>query len=318
MTRDKKLLKLGVFFDGRPGHEKQTRGILQELGCLIPIEISEIKIKKKSLWQELGSLAAYFFLRKSRPREGQSEFDLLIGTGSRTHLPMLSYKKHHGVPVVTCMSPSPLFINRFDLCFVPQHDGKKKRQNSIQTIGPPNCSIARDEHVASRGLVLLGGIDSKSHYWRTETIKRYLCTLLHNQNIRKWTITSSPRTPDETSLMVEQLVEQFKNVDFYRFEETERGWIERQYNKNKFVWVTADSMSMVYEALTAGCHVGLLPVMWKKKKSKFRRSEKFLINEGFVVSFDSWIQGDGRWESQGPLNEAAYCAEEIIKRLLLK
>jgi len=310
-----KKLKIKMFLDGRPGHEKQTKGIVQELGYLVKTEVSEITIRKKSFWQELFGWVGYYFWRNSSLVEEQVRFDLIIGTGSRTHIPMLLYKKKHGTPVVTCMSPSPLLINEFDLCCVPQHDGLKNQENIFQTIGPPNCSVSKNEHLANHGLILLGGIDTKSHHWCTGTIEKYLTFLLNDQKIQYWTITSSPRTPEKTSLMVELLIEQYEGVEFFRFEETEKGWIENQYNLNKFVWVTADSMSMVYEALTAGCHVGLLPVVWEKKKSKFRRSEEFLIKEGFVVSLDSWGQSDGWWPSRGALNEAARCAKEIVKRL---
>ena len=309
-----KRLKLGVFYDGRPGHEKQTRGIVEILSQLALVDVTEIELERKTFWRELCGWLEYFLSTKTDCSQHSAEFDLLIGTGSRTHIPMLLYKKKFAVPVVTCMSPSPLLIDHFDLCFIPQHDGISDRENVYKTIGPPNCSVTRGEQHADRGLILLGGIDNKSHQWQTETIEKYLDVLLQDENIRYWTITSSPRTPFETVRMVEEFAAGFNNVDFFRFEDTERGWVERQYNRNKFVWVTADSMSMVYEALTAGCSVGLLPVVWRKKKSKFRRSEEFLIKEGLVVSFDAWAQDVGQWQVQEPLNEAARCADEILKR----
>lgn len=309
-----KHLAIGVFYDGRPGHEKQTNGILQELGHLIEVEVSEIHIEQRSFWLELGQWCRYYFLTKSGSPEKVAEFNLLIGTGSRTHIPMLIHKKRYGVPVVTCMSPASLLMNRFDLCFVPQHDGLRDKPNIFPTIGPPNCSQLKNEQDPQRGLILLGGIDTKSHYWQTPAIENYLLTLLQDNNIQFWTIASSPRTPEDTCQMVEKLVSRFDNTNFFRFEDTKRGWVETQYSENQWVWVTADSMSMVYEALTAGCHVGLLPVVWKKKKSKFRLSEDYLVQNNIVIPYDQWVQNSGQWQAPAPLNEAARCAKEIIKR----
>ncbi len=78
------------------------------------------------------------------------------------------------------------------------------------------------------------------------------------------------------------------NVVLRRFADTGPGWIEERYAECLKVWVTADSMSMVYEALSAGCRVGLLPVRWKAEKNKFRRSAEYLIENGLAVPFSAW------------------------------
>lgn len=313
--KNNKAFKVGVFYDGRPGHEKQTQGILDSLSKRIPIITTEFRIEQKSMINEVVNWLLYFLTPQRFPDKQEQEYDLLIGTGSRTHIPMLTLKKKYDIPVLTAMSPSPLLLNRFDLCFVPVHDGLPDGSNIFQTIGPPNVSTVGDHHHPDKGLILIGGIDEKSHYWDSGTLKTQLLNLFKDQTIRQWTVTSSPRTPDETNQMVEILADNNQNVSFFPFETTEKGWIEQQYNLNKYIWVTADSMSMVYEALSAGCHVGLLPVKWKKKKSKFRRSENFLIDEGYVIAFDAWVSNKGKkWPSKVGINEADRCAQEIIDR----
>ncbi len=89
MIRDKnKKLRIKMFLDGRPGHEKQTRGVVQELGHLITTEVSEITIRKKSFWQELCGLFDYYFCRISSSVEENVECHFIIGSGSRTHITM--------------------------------------------------------------------------------------------------------------------------------------------------------------------------------------------------------------------------------------
>lgn len=110
------------------------------------------------------------------------------------------------------------------------------------------------------------------------------------------------------------LEKEFTNAQFYTSTETPDGWIEKQYAVNYSVWVTADSLSMVYEALTAGCCVGLLPVEWKRKDSLFQRSENYLLNNELVISYESWLKQDQKIRKVQPLDEANRCVKEILRR----
>ena len=311
-------LKVAVFLDGSPGHEKQTMGIVKALQHLHPLEVTEIKIEHMSLWQDVLAWLRYFLGLGRSSRAPHDSFDLLIGTGSHTHIQILSCKRQSGAFGITCMAPSVLLRTGFDLCCIPRHDDIAAGKNVFLTIGPPNCSEATTGHDPNKALVLLGGVDVKSHHWISEDIADSVRDLVSTGQEKEWTISSSPRTPEETVSMIERIADQLDNVTFFRYEDTVSGWVEEQYNINRSVWVTADSMSMVYEALSAGCRVGILPVVWKNQKNKFKRSEKYLLEQGLVVSFTDWRAGTARWKSREPLNEAGRCAEEIMRRWLKK
>ena len=307
-------LRVIAFFDGRPGHEKQTRGILQALQKTIELEVTELRVSPQSL---LGDIQDFMHLLHPGRREDVGSLpkaDLLIGTGSRTHIPMLRVKKLTGLPAVTCMTPTSLLRSSFDLIFAPEHDGLGAQGNVILTVGPPNCAVISGKKSSDRGLILIGGIDGKSHFWNSVDIEEEIQQIASRDSDVLWTISSSPRTPKETVQRLEEIAGKIGNLRFFRFEDTEPGWIERQYAECMKVWVTADSMSMVYEALSAGCRVGLLPIRWKSKKSKFRRSEEFLSQNGMVVTYLNWQSGREEWPVKEPLNEAKRCAEEILKR----
>ena len=244
----------------------------------------------------------------------REQYDLLIGTGSHTHIPMLSCKRHSDALCVTCMAPSRILLGRFDLCFIPQHDGISAGNNIVITVGPPNCSEAEEGHDQNKALILLGGVDLKSHHWSSAEIGANIRDLVLTEKRMEWTISSSPRTPMETVTLIEKMTHDLDHVTFFRYENTESGWIERQYSANGTVWVTADSMSMVYEALSAGCRVGILPVIWKNEKNKFKRSEKYLLDHGLVVSYQAWKEGAAQWNVNQPLHEAGRCADEIMKK----
>jgi uncharacterized protein len=312
------LLKVAVFLDGSPGHEKQTLGIVRALQHLHPLEVTEIKIDHASPWQDVSVWLRYFLGMDFPSTAAQKPYDILIGTGAHTHIPMLSCKRHSGAFSIVCMAPSWVLRSGFDLCCIPQHDGVETGENVFLTVGPPNYSEAKTGHDRNKALILLGGVDTKSHNWSSEDIGSYVRDLVSKGHEKEWTISSSPRTPEETVSLVERISEQFDNITFFRYENTPTGWVEKQYCLNGRVWVTADSMSMVYEALSAGCHVGIIPVIWKNQQNKFKRSETYLLEQGLVVSFSDWQAGIARWRLRAPLNEAGRCAEEIMRRWLKK
>lgn len=301
--------------DGRPGHEKQTLGITQALQELARVRVTQVTIAKQSFLATIFQTLSLFFSRLSWGKIPEiAKADLLIGTGSNTHVPMLLAKKHWDLPVVTCMTPSGHLLNRFDLCFIPEHDTLRRAANIIHTVGSPNMSHDVAIHKEDHGLILLGGIDKKSHHWDGGKIVAMVESLIQRDKRIQWVLSSSPRTPHETVKLSKRLEEQYANVRFYNYLDTPSGWVERQYDQSSKVWVSSDSISMIYEALTAGCKVGLLPLTWKKKNCKFRRNEEMLIKKGLVSVFSDSnpLTAD---KSEAPkINEAQRCARIILEK----
>ncbi len=302
--------------DGRPGHEKQTMGILAALQRSCRIEIIPIKVGRLSLLDEVVQTCRLFIPGStgSTPAWGVGKIDLVLGTGSRTHLPMLAYKKKHRVPVVTCMSPPVHLRHRFDLCLVPEHDNVAAGCNILLTVGAPNCSINKGEHQDGRGLILLGGVDDNSHYWDSRQVAAMVEKIVGTEADTIWTVSSSPRTPQETVALITALLPQHDNIRFFDYKDTPAGWIEEQYDKSSIVWVTADSISMVYEAISAGCRVGILPVQWRHTSGKFSRNERVLVERKLVTSFAAWQEDKTTLMEPKELNEAQRCADWILQR----
>jgi len=293
-----------AFFDGRPGHEKQTRGILNALVELCPLRVQEVYLPRHSCLQNmLMSGDASLF----------ADADLLLGTGTATHAPMLAAGWRHRLPVVTAMAPDPLWRRAFALCFVPRHDGVKEAKNIFPTIGPPTLLTDQGKHEAGRGLILVGGADAKSHIWHDREIAAAVGDILTREKDISWHVSSSPRTPAATETALARLGEQLPNCRFFPYKETAPGWVEDEYHTSGQVWVSADSISMVYEALSAGCAVGLIPVSWRKPGNKFQRSIDYLAEHAFIRLLADWRTGN-RPQPPPPLAEARRCAEEIVRR----
>jgi len=311
-NRAAKGLCIVALLDGRPGHEKQTMGIIQALEIRVPVQIRRIKVAPFSFFSTFEQTCRLFLPGMGTCCPQVEGADFLLGTGTRTHLPMLLYKKKYGIPALTCMSPAAHIRKRFDLCFVPEHDGIGEEQNIMLTVGAPNSSHNKRRHQENCGLILLGGTDPKSHHWDDRQVATMVEEIVGDEPHMQWTISTSPRTPEQTVRLAKHLSENFDNVRFFDYRDTQPGWIEEQYDKNKFVWVTADSISMIYEALTAGCRVGIFPMRWKNNRGKFKKNEDILLEKKLVTTFSSWQQGDRVLQNHLELNEARRCAERIL------
>ena len=302
--------------DGRPGHEKQTMGILFALQQRCPIDIIPQKVSRFSLMDEVMQTCRLFLPGATcgAPDWPDGKVDLVLGTGSRTHLPMLLYKKKYASPVVICMSPPVHLRHLFDLCLVPEHDGVSASNNILLTVGAPNCSIDKGVHQDKCGLILLGGVDDNSHRWDSRQIATMVKEIVAAEADKIWTVSSSPRTPQETVAFITALLPLYANIRFFDYKDTPAGWIERQYDRSSIVWVTADSISMVYEAISAGCRVGIMPVVWRRTTGKFSRNERLLVERKLVTPFAAWQQDTTALAGPKELNEAQRCATWILER----
>ncbi|MBI9084064.1 MAG: mitochondrial fission ELM1 family protein [Desulfobacterales bacterium] len=310
-----KPLAIIAFFDGRPGHEKQTRGVLAALARLTSLTVAERRVDRPGAVTTAGRWLGYLAgtVVGRRPEQAPAA-DLIIGTGTSTHIPMLLAKKRWGGRAVTCMTPNRPLARAFDLCFVPRHDRTRPAANIVFTTGPPNPLVYGTGHDPNQGLVLVGGVDPKSHVWHTDDVVDRIACMIEKEPDRHWTLASSPRTPEETEARLDRLARDRPTVSFFRAADTLPGWIEKAYGQSAVVWVTADSISMVYEALSAGCRVGILPVAWKRRRGKFQRSENYLLENRLVTSYETWLE-NGRMADRPPrLDEAGRCAEEILRR----
>lgn len=307
-------LRIVALLDGRPGHEKQTMGIIQALQARGPVQIFRINVRSFSLIDSVMQTYRLFLTRSGLSHPQISKGDLLIGTGSRTHLPMLLYKKKYGIPAVTCMTPPVYLRNRFDLCFVPEHDELSEDGNIMLTAGAPNCSVNKRKHRDDCGLILVGGVDTKSHHWDSLQVVEMVEKVVKKEFQKSWTVSSSPRTPKDAVEMITKLAGKYSNIHFFDYRDTPPGWIEEQYDKNSLVWVTADSISMVYEAITAGCSVGIFPMQWLRENGKFKRNENVLLEKRLVTPFTTWEEGNMIQVENLELNEAQRCADRILQK----
>jgi mitochondrial fission protein ELM1 len=91
-------------------------------------------------------------------------------------------------------------------------------------------------------------------------------------------------------------------------EDVDAEWLVQKLATTATVWVTEDSVNMLYEALTAGAATGLLSMPRRKERASKRNLGGGLLAEGLVTSFDDWYNGRQLTPPAVPLDEAGRCA----------
>ena len=264
--------------DEKPGHVNQAKGLLDALRTHTKFRVHTRSVKR----HDQTCLITPSRLTECEKDPPQSA-SLLLGVGSRTHVPLLAMKQWYHCPVVVLMSPAACFRPFFDLCIVPEHDGVGG-QNVIQTKGVLNGLRPAEKQKPPFGLILVGG-PSAHHGWSDASVSEAVRKITEADDRVRWELTTSRRTPKETTLRL--LDKQFSNLHTTPFYETDPDWLPQKLAAASYVWVTEDSVSMLYESLSAGCRVGVIPVRRRHKKaSRVIRGLEKLLEEEWVFSLN--------------------------------
>jgi mitochondrial fission protein ELM1 len=292
-----------AFTDGKAGHENQTRGLLAAFARYRPVDARWITVPA------YASVLSSLMTRRFLPGVGLPPPDLLIGAGHRTHLPLLAARRAHGGRTVVLMKPS-LPRAWFDLCVIPEHDGVTGA-NVITTRGALN-PVEPGKKDAHAGLILIGG-PSRHHGWSENDVLSQVEKIVASEKGINWKLTTSRRTPSATTARLRAL--SFRNLTVVPVSETGPGWLSEQLAVATQAWVTEDSVSMVYEALTANAATGILSVP-AKRESRVARGIAALSRDGMVTGFADWQRGQKLAPPAEPFNEATRVAAWIGEKWL--
>jgi mitochondrial fission protein ELM1 len=248
------------------------------------------------------------WLLKRAPDRELPQPDLIVGAGHATHMTLLAARRARGGRTVVLMKPS-LPRRWFDLCILPEHDGVSADVHTLVTEGALNRirpAATLDTH---HGLMLIGG--ASPHFeWDSDAVQVQIRGILSGTPDMQWTLTTSRRTPDD---FLTQLTPHPK-LSIVPHTATPPGWLLEQFARCGGVWVTPDSASMVFEALTAGADVGVfdLPV---NPRSRVGWAIAHLADAQRITRFTYWCAHGRLHPNLHPLAEADRCANWILKWL---
>ena len=260
--------------DGKPGHEQQSLGLIRAIERLVPVQTVRIDLRQ----QPIGLMD---LLMRRIPYDFPKPH-FVIGAGHGTHVALLAARLATGARSVVLMKPS-LPLSWFDYVLMPQHDNPPHLPHVMGTYGVLNAVEPSDSLVMQQGLILIGG-PSKRHGWDEDTLVAQLKAITGATPHVNWQVSTSRRTPEHTLLEIRSIA---PNAKVWAAQETPPGWVAEQLKTAGQVWVTEDSISMLFEALTAGGQVGVLQVP-RLADDRITQAIDQLLLQRWLTSFEQW------------------------------
>lgn len=298
----KRNIVIWRFSDGRAGHDSQSNGLIEALKDRVDCECHEVNAPLSF------SSYCYGLLKKLPAVSHLPDPDLLVGAGHTCHFPMLLSRHVRGGQALVLMKPS-LPTRLFDLCLIPAHDSFKPGPNVVATEGPLNALRACSSLSMDHGLILIGG-ESKHFHWEEQLLLKQVLQIIDSEDLN-WTITDSPRTSLATRNLLQTLHKD--KVTFIPFSAKQGAALSKLLSKSGIVWVSEDSMSMIYEALSTGASVGVLRIP-AKAKSRLADVAPSLAKKQLLTLFDDWLLNKSLSPPINILTESARCADILIER----
>ena len=263
-------VSIWLYSDHKPGHENQSIGLVEALKKYVTVNLFQcapepVKILTSKTQQQLPQL--------------------IIGAGHKTHLSVLFSKIKYGGKSIILMKPS-LPIRWFDYCVIPEHDQVPSKANIIPTKGVLNQIQASTQSDKNKALILMGGI-SNHYVWDNALLNQQISSIISQQQHIHFTLTTSRRTPSDFLATLSC----FLNLSIVPHEQTDAAWLPKMLSQSAQIWVSPDSVSMVYEALTAGAEVGIFNLQ-KKQNSRVLRGVNQLLKEQYITNYDTWLQNE--------------------------
>ena len=300
------LRYIRVISDGRPGHENQSVGLALALARRTGAEVETIRLPKPGWsWSRLRAGSA----------DTAHKPDLVIGTGHKTHLPLWHAARKFQARSVVIMKPTwPSSL--FDICVLPRHDSEPgpRLPRFIVTRGALNRIPEETPPKLPRGLFMVGG-PSRHHGWNPEALMESVRTVVQARPELEWTLGDSRRTPPDFLASMTKLGLALKLVPHAQ---TEPGWLPARLLEAEEVWVTADSVSMVFEAVTSGARTGLLPTPVRRPKASPPQAIAELVRGKLAMPFETWLNDGRRLPVPERMHETGRCADYILDRLYPK
>ncbi|WP_299772744.1 ELM1/GtrOC1 family putative glycosyltransferase [uncultured Pseudoteredinibacter sp.] len=311
-------LNLLIVSDGKPGHLNQSLGLQAALERSLPKQLAcSCSIQPPlSPFQNLGLGFG------SKPADWPEQADIVIGAGHASHLTILAASKYYGAKSVVLMKPS-LPRTLFDFCVVPQHDGLEEKGNTLLSLGALNPVYYQGQKKRLK-MILLGG-PSKHFEWLEEDLLGQLKDILSEAGPDKaepWMILTSRRTPESFKKALQNLLSNgvgngglaAATVKLIHPDDVPSGWLAEQLPMASLCWVSPDSVSMVYEALTAEAQVAIFDMPVNLPVSRVAKGVQELSEQARVDNYPAWSErGKGELKAN---SEAFNQADKIARKLL--
>jgi hypothetical protein len=293
------------FTDGKTGHKNQIQGLINALVRRTSLTSHTIKIP-------ISTFHFLYFLFSGKLYRQLSSLpapNYLLAAGRTTQLPMLLARWWFGGKCILLMRPYwP--TKWFDMLIIPRHDNPQTEVNIFVTDGAINMVTPSVNHNQEQGIILVGG-PSKHYFWDSTAIIQQILILVNITPEICWTLSNSRRTPEDFLAQLEVLSTQLKLVDY---RQTDQSWLPQQLSSAGQIWVTPDSVSMLYESLSSGATVACLELKEQDVNNRIVKGIKGMIDKGMLTTFSQWQKTRCLTVTLSPLNEAQRAADWVLKQ----
>lgn len=272
MSHRLRPLTVWLFQDRKPGHIHQLEGLAKRLAAHADIRTQWIDTTNRRVY---GYCQDAEFLRPTP--------DIIIGAGHATHPSLVYYKRKYRAFTAVLMTPTlPNLL--FDAIISPEHDGLKQGGKILNTKGVINTVTPHPELTKNRNLILIGGL-SKHYQWKEKELIAQIQSLCQRTPDTLWHLYDSYRTPSTFREQLDDLC--IGNLSLHPFAETPSTDLQEALNHCRQCWVTPDSGSMLYEALTAGAQVGVFDLK-ASGTSRIVKGVAQLVDTRSIIRFADW------------------------------
>jgi mitochondrial fission protein ELM1 len=281
-----------ILSDGRAGHVNQSIALAKYLN--LPYDVVEVIPKYR--W----SKAVSYLLDKAsirtaslfRPLQLPSRaYGLVVATGSLTYYMAKVLSRQLNAKSVAMMLPKGYRYDDYTVIFAQRHDQPPKASNIIEI--PANFA-----YVEPKGLykaykkaigIVIGG-DNGVFTLSKEALKMQLDQIIALFSDYEIAVTTSPRTSKEIDALIASYGFDYEVI----FSQKPLNPIPDFLEQCETVFITADSTSMISEAISfGGENVEILPLK-SSKENKFVRFVNSLEQEGYLHIFDGTINTKNR------------------------
>jgi len=278
--------ELLIVSDGKKGHENQSIALAKYLAR--PYEIVKVGpafAGSKLLgyvWDKLNLHLKSFVLEDEIP---QKSYSAVIGTGSSTYGAVKYLARMYDAKSVTTMLPRGYRYD-FDVIFAQSHDSPPKRHNIIEI--PANFAYVEPQGIykaSGRSIGIVIGGDNGVFSFNTAHLRSQLDRIVSLFPSYEVAVTTSPRTSKE----IEALIASYGFDHEVIFSQEPVNPIPDFLAQCERVFITADSTSMISEAVSFGkAYVEVLPLQ-SLKANKFDRFITQLERDGYLHRFDGTV-----------------------------
>jgi len=328
--------------DGKLGHEKQVKALLDELSKEIKIHVIEyqphgiLNKKFKYLFSPLSQSITNEDIRDINSVCYENNISLIIGAGRKSHWHILkisnvitSSKYTEGITEKINITSNPKKIaimfpafhrDQFNLICAPKHDMNKVRSHHKH---PPQnilfyegslAKVSIEEVDDNIGLIAVGG-KNKHYLFNIKKLVDQIEFIISIYPNKIWYIFPSRRTPTKMNDSLQNLAKINNKVVISdkNFDEV--------LNKASVKVITQDSVNMVYESLSTKGNTFLFNMKYFRKNKVINQMNELLHNKNVgYIEYNKMVKGLNKIKihMQNPHHEVFAEVEKLAYKIKSK